>query len=45
MLLGLFCWFLIKVFPKLEEFETYGVKADESFLSEDFDVTKIGGNS
>ena len=44
MLLGLFCWFLIKVFPKREEFETYGLKAEESLLKAETDFTKMSMN-
>jgi len=40
MLLGLFCWFLIKIFPSKEEFEAFKIKADESLLKTDESVLK-----
>ncbi|EGR31182.1 MIR domain protein [Ichthyophthirius multifiliis] len=36
-LLGLFCWFLIKVFPQKEEFQILDLKADESLLQDEQD--------
>ncbi|EAR95948.2 MIR domain protein (macronuclear) [Tetrahymena thermophila SB210] len=42
MLLGLFCWFLAKVFPKPEEFSEFNVKPGDEFLKDDSDPVKNG---
>lgn len=42
MLLGLFCWFLSKVFPTRDEFELFEIKVDDFLGKEDKDSSRVG---